>query len=154
MQDIPESEARGLLAGKLICVDFIWDNQIKFSPFTQVGTAGVVNQDGVRQKVLVKIKYYSHPRIKKTGFTFSVFKQNLYGLDRVYQLELKKFPQPLKNAHAKPHEHWGNVRLNAPDEWNSWSFTDALEHFCTVTNIVFQPDIELPELSINQFRLT
>jgi hypothetical protein len=70
---------------------------------------------------------------------FSIFKRNRYGTDRVYQLDVNQGPEPLKDNHRRPHEHWGNRRITGADEWATWGYDELLRYFCTRTGITFLP---------------
>lgn len=145
MLDIPESEAKALLAHGLRCIDCETWIPHKVNKFLSTACAGTLDNQGVSPGIIVVLEYYLHPVTQLKRYKFSVFKQRPYGLDRVYQLEVTQSKKPLKDAHTKPHEHFGDTRTNGDDGWSLWSYDEALNHFCERTKITFEPPIQTPE---------
>lgn len=84
----------------------------------------------------------------KTGvrkFILTVFKQNPYGLDRIYQLEIVQSRRPIKDLHERSHEHMGSSRLPGKESWGGWAFSDVLRYFWQQTNVTFCPPPPDPE---------
>ena len=145
MFDIPESEAKALLDQGSCCINCEPWIPHKIIRFLSTATAGTLDGQGVSQGIIVSLDYYSHPLTQIKRYKFSVFKQRPYGLDRVYQLDVIQSKKTLKDAHAKPHEHFGNTRVTGEDAWSLWGYYDALNYFCERTKITFEPPVQTPD---------
>jgi hypothetical protein len=112
MLDIAESEAKALLSEELRCINCEPWIPHKVSKFLSTASAGTVDSQGINPGIIVTLDYYLHPLTQFKHYKFSVFKQRPYGLDRVYQLEVRQNNKPLRDAHSKPHEHFGDKRTD------------------------------------------
>ncbi|MHB1236378.1 MAG: hypothetical protein ACYCY7_02335 [Gallionella sp.] len=151
MLDIAESEAKVLLSGKLRCINCEPWIPHKVSKFLSTASAGTVDSQGINPGIIVTLDYFLHPLTQIKHYKFSVFKQRPYGLERVYQLDVRQSKKPLRDVHSKPHEHFGDKRTDGDDGWSLWSYYEALEYFCTRTNISFEPPVKTPD---EAFKLT
>lgn len=154
MRDIPRSEAESYFQSQLTCVDIEWDNISSISPFMMEATSGVVDQNGVRKGFIVRLSYYHHPKTKQIRFIFTLLKQNSWGTDRVYQLDILQSAKKLKDAHKASHEHIGDIKQNGNKEWNEWGFDEAINHFTKMTKVNFKPKIGSPEKNYQNFELS
>ena len=150
MRDIPEAEARDLLIDELRCINCEPWVPLKLSKHTSSASAGTLDSQGANTGIQVDLMYYLHPTTQVKRFVFSVYKQRPYGLERIYQLDVRT-QKNLKDSHAKPHEHFGDRRIDGDDSWAVWSYDDALIHFCKSTKIKFEPSVKSPE---DAFKLT
>lgn len=145
MTDIPEAEARALLARQLYCHDIGEWSGWKLQQESVRAGMGLVDEQGLGVRLQVDLLFR---RSKKTGtahYIFTVFKQESYGLQRVYQLEVKQWARPVKDEHMRPHEHWGDSRVVGDKSWATWGFEQIIGYFCQQTGIVFQPAPTDPE---------
>ena len=78
--------------------------------------------------------------------SYLAFKQEAWGLERVYQLDIEQFHKQPKNTHDLPHEHLGDNRIRGEATWSSWTFSEVLQYFTKRTKIVFQPPVKHPEV--------
>jgi hypothetical protein len=145
MRNISEEEARALLSETTCCeCDRDW------APLgTQFGASsmdiGLVDADGVGTQMQVNLCFRRGHKTGIVRYVFTVFKRQVYGKDRVYQLDVTHSRRPLKNAHKKSHEHMGNVRMLGDATWETWTFDDVLAHFCAKANVVMEPKPSHPE---------
>lgn len=102
--------------------------------------------DGSRAGLIVAIDYSYRPNTQTKIYQFGIFRGQLGGRQRVYQLTVKQTRKPIKDQHALPHEHFGDKRLPCPAGSSSWSFDDALAYFAERTNLTFRPQIEDPSV--------
>jgi hypothetical protein len=150
MRNIPEEEARGLVSRPLICADATDWGAVKIQPGTRIIGAGVIDEDGVGAQMYLELIYRHSHKTKITTYMFTLFKRYSYGKERVYQLEVTQTPRRIKDAHEISHEHMGSARSIGDAAWASWGYDEVLAHFCTQTNITFQPAPAHPE----HFQLT
>ncbi|MEJ8811400.1 hypothetical protein WKW77_10015 [Variovorax ureilyticus] len=145
MHDIPEAEARALLANVLFahdCPDWsVW----KVQPGTSQIDMGLVDAAGIGARMQVSLKFHRGPKTNLTHYLFTVYRQEPQGLQRVYQLEVRQWPKPVKSEHMRPHEHWGDKRIQGEQSWASWSYEQVLAYFCEQTRIKFEPVPGHPE---------
>lgn len=145
MNDIPEAEARTLLAKPLKCEDSPSWEPLRIQPDTfQIGV-GVLDEFGIRTGLYVQLNFHRGLKTKSVTYQFSVFKRQPYGLERVYQLEVVQWSRPIKDAHKQSHEHFGDKRTPGDASWDNWQYDDVIKHFCSRTNIQFQPALMHPE---------
>lgn len=145
MNDVEFDEAGRLLGQPLRCEDMPGWRAEKQQPDTRSCSCGLLKADGASARMTVQLL---HRRSHKTGavlYKLGVFLQHSWGLERVYQLEVRQERRPLKDAHARPHEHFGNRRTEGDPSWSKWSFHDALRHFSARTGIVFDPEVQDPD---------
>ncbi|WP_119154170.1 hypothetical protein [Caldimonas tepidiphila] len=146
MQHIPEAEARALLAEPLICEDCPdWEHE-KTQPHSLSTETGLVDADGIRTGLHVKLIFSRSPSTGIVRHIFTVYKRNPWGLTRVYQLEVSKWKkhQP-KDKHQLSHEHIGRSRTEGDASWSHWTYDEIIVHFCRQTNITFKPPLSHPE---------
>jgi len=145
MNDIPKEEALALLNYRMTCEDPGDWEPVKVQPGTSILRAGLVDEDGASTQLQVDLMFR---RTHKTGlltYKFTVFKRQIYGHDRVYQLHIVQSKIKIKDAHALPHEHIGASRELGEAKWATWSYDEVLTHFCLRTNITFLPRPSHPE---------
>ncbi len=53
--------------------------------------------------------------------------------------------KPMRDAHSKSHEHFGDKRTDGDDAWSLWSYYDALNYFSKRTKIIFEPPVQTPD---------
>lgn len=108
-------------------------------------SCGLIDTTGVRKMMLLTMRF---KRSMKTGvvqYQFTIFKRHFRGLDRVYQLDITQWPKPVKDAHQRPHEHMGDMRILGAPSWAIWTYDQAVSHFCLRTNVTFDPPLGHPE---------
>lgn len=93
---IPFEVAKKLLEKPLICRDFGNWIASKKNSYIYEFECGLLDQDEMTCSLHVKFHYFYHPLTKVTSYTLSVFDKQLYGMERVYQLEVKKIKRKLK----------------------------------------------------------
>lgn len=102
MPTVPEAEARRLLDRQLTCEGAtVWLPRNKAQ--TLQIQAGVIDEAGMKTDLFVKLSFNPGSRTRNVRYTFSVFRMNSYGLDRVYQLCVRRESKPETDAHRKPH---------------------------------------------------
>lgn len=146
MNSVSEAEAIALLAVPATCVEIDDWEQLKPQPGTCVCRAGVVDQDGVAKGLIVELLHRRTHKTKSIKYKFTVFKQEAWGLERVYQLDIEQFHKQLKNPHDLPHEHLGGKRVRGDATWSSWTFSEVLRYFTERTKITFQLPVKHPEV--------
>lgn len=138
MPTIPEAEARMLLGRQLKCED-----APDWLPGTTPGAlqiqSGLTDERGVKTDLFVDLRMRRDVLRGDVRYMFSVFRTNLYGLDRVYQLCANLASNRIKNAHGRSHEHFGYLRRAGSAGWQKWGYDEILAYFCTQTKIVFVP---------------
>lgn len=145
MNDLPEEEARALLAEPLYCHEIEDWSDWKLQPGTVQASMGLVDHKGRGVRMQVALWYRKGAKTNLTHHVFTVFKQEPHGLERVYQLEIRQWGKALQDTHQMPHEHWGNARVVGTESWANWSYDQVLAYFCQQTKIVFEPPPEHPE---------
>lgn len=145
MNTLQESEAIALLSQPATCIDIgDWISN-RQQPDTWECTSGVLNAENVRTGLIVELAFRRSQKTQKVHYKFSVFRQTLWGLERVYQLDIQQFKKPLRNAHDVPHEHVGDRRVCGDATWGQWTFHEALQYFTERTKINFSPEVPHPE---------
>lgn len=138
MPTVPEAEARRLLDRQLICEDAtVWLPR-NHAQTLQI-QAGLMDEAGLKTELFIKLSFKPGLRTSDASYTFSVFRMNSYGLDRVYQLYVSRASKRETDAHRKPHEHFGSLRSVGSAAWQKWGYDEVLARFCTQTKIVFMP---------------
>lgn len=145
MNDVDFAEAQRLLGQELRCEDIEDWHPEKLQPDTCSCSGGLLRTDGISAKMLIELIYRRSPKTGMVLYKFSVFLQHPWGLERVYQLDIRKAKRPLKDAHSRPHEHFGNQRVDGDYLWSSWTFTEAMGYFVLRTGIHFEPPANDPE---------
>lgn len=59
--------------------------------------------------------------------------------ERVYQLDINRWPRLPRDQHQHPHERFGQLRGDPQPDWALWNYDDALRHFVQTTSIRFDP---------------
>lgn len=89
---------------------------------------------------------YRHVQKTRTiTYKFTLFKRLPYATERVYQLEVTQTARRMLDTHKLSHEHIGDFRRLGHASWASWEYHDVLAHFCTATNLTFNPVPMHPE---------
>lgn len=145
MNDVAAAEAQDLLSGPLACVDSPGWQLVKMQPGSCFIEVGVLDQKGMNVRLLVQLIFRESPTTHRTTYKFSVFKRQVYGSERVYQLSVEQWPTPIPDAHKHAHEHFGDQRTMIPESWDNWTYEDVLAYFCKRTNISFTPPIPHPK---------
>ncbi|WP_305821347.1 hypothetical protein [Massilia brevitalea] len=145
MKDIPKEEALALLNRRLICEEPDPWVPVKLQPGTTQLRAGLIDQDGASTQLQVELMFRRGHKTGLLTYKFTVFRTQLYGHDRVYQLHVVQSKMKIKDAHALPHEHIGASREPGDASWATWGYDDILKHFCHRTNIEFAPNPNHPE---------
>lgn len=149
LSDIPEDEARQLLAIPSICPGADpWVPREK-PLFGFDAGAGLIDLDGNPRGLYVEMAVSRGRRSQLPHYRFSVYKTGRPHMARVYQLEVTQLPRLPADKHQWPHEHIGRARNIGNADWLRWSYHDALRHFQAATNITFDPTLSDP----NDFRL-
>lgn len=145
MIEIPELDARALLTGELYCLDCPdWSNW-KLQKGTVETGMGLVDSDGIGVQMQVSLRFHRGDKTNLKHHLFTVYKQESYGLVRIYQLEVRQWPKKVKDAHQRPHEHWGDKRFVGDLSWADWTYEQILAYFAQQTRIKFQPNPPHPE---------
>ena len=144
MKDIPESEALAILSQQKFCYDCSWV-PVKTQSFAKEASVGLVDKDGKRIRLLVKLICHMQPTVGLTNYIFTLFSQKITGLERVYQLEIKQYKKIIKSKHQLPHEHIGSKRVDGSDTWARWGYDEALNYYTNKTNITFIPPVSHPD---------
>ncbi|MGF6211804.1 hypothetical protein [Comamonas odontotermitis] len=148
INDIDTQEATNLFAVRRQCLDIEeWIPQ-KSQPNTWVASGGVLNMDETSANLLVELFFRKSQKTGTAWYKFTVFKRNLWGLERAYQLDIEQFTKKI-TPHDLPHEHFGKDRISGERDWANWSFTESLQHFSRRTKINFLPDVEDPHKSFS-----
>jgi hypothetical protein len=138
MPTIPEAEARGLLSQRLICEGAIDWIELNDGETVEIA-AGLMDEAGLKTGLLVSLSFKAGRGTVGPRYTFSVFRMNSYGTDRVYQLCVSRVAKRDKSKHRQPHEHFGSRRNDGSVGWYDWEYEDVLARFCAQTNIAFAP---------------
>jgi len=151
MPTIPEAEARKLLSQRLICEGAIDWVELNDGETVEIA-AGLIDEAGLKAGLLVKLRVRAGRGTGSARYTFSVFRMNSYGMDRVYQLCVSRGAKRDKTRHRKPHEHFGSLRNDGSVGWYDWGFEDVLARFCAQTNIAFAPAPSAPKRTTTGWR--
>lgn len=143
MSDMPFAEACALLAEPKVCVDI--GEWLPERGDRWVCSSGVTDLEGVGTGLMVQLAFRRSAKTRRTQYVFSIFRQKVWGLERVYQLDVVQFAKALKDLHERPHEHMGDHRTPGEAAWAGWSFEEMLQHFCQRTKIEFRPNATHPE---------
>ena len=146
MDDIPESDARNLLRGPLVCQD-VPDWKYGVTELNCTLEGGLIDSMGLATELYVSLKYRRRGKSRLVSYTFSVLRRNRKEVERVYQLTINRTGKPIKDKHRQPHEHIGASRRNGCPEWQEWSYDQVLAYFCAQTNITFVPTPVNPDAS-------
>lgn len=136
MKDIPEIEARSLLAEHTDCVDMGNWQQSRHSSGIFSAECGLL-KNGVFTQLHLDLVHSYNAKTKITHLKFSIFKKTPYGRDRVFQLDINQNPKAFKHVHNRPHCHWGDKRVCGDENWLTWSYDDAITYFIEQTKVRF-----------------
>jgi hypothetical protein len=145
VNDVPEVEARELLALPRTCEDAPDWKFNKLKPGLATMECGLIEADGSSTGLQVHLAVARSTKTKLRTFKFSVFHAQLGGLRRVYQLHITATAHNPKNWHDLAHEHIGTARIPGQSDWLGWAFEDVLQYFCQQANITFIPPMDDPE---------
>jgi hypothetical protein len=145
MQKITHAEALSLIAHPLVCEEINPWIPMKVQPGTAQTGGGLLKRDGTSAGMFVDLYYRSTHRTKITTYKFTLFKRFPNGNERVYQLEVTQTPKRVKDLHKLSHEHMGDARTMGDARWSTWDYDEVLAHFCSMTNIAFEPKPLHPE---------
>lgn len=81
--------------------------------------------------------------IKAEKTTFSLYKKEKSGQTRVVQVDVRN-PFPDYNSKDWPHIHFGSRYEKVSDKTAEITFDTALQHFCTLSNLEFEPPMTDP----------
>ncbi len=145
MKSATEAEARALLAAPSLLQDAPGWQGSRARPWHQAIDCGLLRLDGTRAGLQARLEWsYSRDTSIRT-YQFSIFRAQLYGLQRVYQLTVARFARPTRDAHRLSHEHLGDMRSGAQPAWSEWTFEQTMSYFCQRTNLAIDPPIDDPE---------
>lgn len=145
MNKVSEEEARSLFELPLVCEEC---PEWKYSPGVkgEMSTgAGLLNSHGVGVKLYTDLIFKRSPKTNTVRYIFSVFRRQISGIERIYQLDVMQWARPVRDLHQMPHEHMGTARNIGDDTWSTWNYHDVISRFCSQTNITFLPVINDPE---------
>ena len=145
MNDVPEDEARALLASPLFCDDCGQWRPPKGSKNIHETSCGLLDENGINVRLIVQLIFKRSVKTGLVSFQFSVFRRNPSGLERVYQLDVRGWPRGAPSNHHRPHEHFGDSRAIGNAAWEKWTYDEVMAYFCAATNIVFRPPVPHPE---------
>ena len=112
---------------------------------THTNTFGVMDEVGrTIQGMYVEFDVFLSPNLRITTFVFSLKRKLKRGeTERIYQLEINHAKGIRPTDHRYSHEHYGEPSFKADTSWASASFRDAVQRFCTNTNLTLSS--ELPD---------
>lgn len=148
MHHLSEIEAQAILSKPTVCPDIGPWEPTKAQPDTWSCSSGLVDVDGIRVGCVVELLRNQSRKTRLVRYKLSVFKQTPGFLQRVYQLDITKWPRLPADHHQWPHEHVGALRIDGDAGWLRWQYHDALAHFTSRTNITFRPPIDDPEVFV------
>ena len=146
MNDVPEAEARQLLASPLFCEDFPDWRPPKGTKGVHRVACGLLDSDGVNVRLVADLIFKRSPKTRLVQYKFSVFRRGPSArLERVFQLDVTQWPKGAPSKHHEPHEHFGDNREVGDAAWSKWTYDEVLARFCAMTNITFRPPLPHPE---------
>lgn len=146
MNDVPEAEARRLLANPLYCDDYPDWRPPKGTKGKLQVSCGLLNAEGVNVRLIADLIFSRSPSTRIVRYKFSVFLRGSSArLERVFQLDVSQWPRGAPSEHHRPHQHFGDNRQLGDATWASWTYDEVLERFCATTNITFRPPLPHPE---------
>ena len=143
LYDIPEAEARALLANRYVCEDYDDWAPATAAPEAYMLTCGLLDQDMARTPFYVELYVKVSQKTRLAHYKFSMLRRRPMAA-RIYQLEIRTSPRSLKDRHQRPHEHIGDLSVSGDAAWTNWGFHDVLAQFTSRTNIEFRPGLESP----------
>lgn len=103
---------------------------------TLTNAFGVLDASGKTIKgVTAEFDVFISPNLGQIKMVFSLKRYNLGATDRAYQLEVNLRKDLRPTDHAYSHEHYGEKTFKADTSWAHSSFQDAVNRFCTNTNL-------------------
>lgn len=149
MKDVPEQEARALLARPLSCEDCEdWKPSRTSKGLLEAG-CGLISPEGVHLRLYVDMRFRRTEITSGKFYMFSIFRRQPYGQERIYQLDIRQYPVVPRDEHLLPHEHIGSARETGDAAWSNWNYDQVLAYFCARTNVTFIPLLPHPD----EFRL-
>lgn len=145
MISVTEEEARELLSSPLLLEGPCEFFACKQRPWHHTIEQGLLRTDGTRAGLLAKIEHVIAKSTHLRTFQFSVFRSQLGGPQRVYQLTVTSSKRPMNDLHQLSHEHFGTLRSEPQPQWASWTFEQAMSYFCERCCITIDPPIDNPE---------
>lgn len=149
METVDKSEVQALLSTPHTVEDIGDLLPSKQRPWHQEVECGLLRADEgnlkTRSGLFVRIEYTLSGTTKLRTIQCSVFRSQLGGSQRLYQLTVTSSPKKIKDAHSLSHEHYGSHRSDPQPEWGYWTFEQVLSYFCERTNITFLPPLNNPE---------
>lgn len=120
--------------------------QTRGRPHSVSQAFGLVDADGATITGLtVEFIVYTGKQVKHNKYIFTLWRQDLGGLDRVYQQEIVHRAGLRPTDHAYSHEHIGDRRDTAIPAWGALNFRDAVERFCTRCNLTLTETLPDPD---------
>ena len=143
LYDIPEDEARALLARRYVCEDYGDWASAAAAPEAYLLTCGLLDPDLARTPFYIELYVKISQKTRLAHYRFSMLRRRPLAA-RIYQLEIRTSPHSLRDRHQRPHEHIGNLLICGHTTWIDWGFNDVLARFVGQTKIEFRPDLESP----------
>lgn len=141
LRDVPEDESRAALENPSFCRDATPWVQDRKQPIYRCA-AGLVDAEGNPLGRVAELLVNESVDTGIRRFKFSVFKISAGFQERIYQLDVTRWPRMPADLHARPHERFGQFRGVPQSDWARWTYHEAFEHFVRTTLIDFDP---LPE---------
>lgn len=149
METVDKNEVRAILATPHFAEDIGDLFPTKQRPWHQEVECGLLSQDNAglktRSGLFIRLEYTLSATTKLRTIQCSVFRSQLGGAQRIYQLTITHSPKKIKDLHSLSHEHYGSERSEPRPEWGSWTFERVMAYFCERTNITFVPPVNNPE---------
>ncbi len=143
--DLDHEEALKLFEQARVCEDYDDWAPDKNQRDCWTLTCGVINKGSAsRAGLLVELTFRRSFKTKSIWYKFTVFKQQPWGLERAYQLDILQHAKKI-TTHDMPHEHMGSKRVEGNKKWLDWDFAEVLARFTEQTNIEFNPQVDHPE---------
>ena len=118
MNHVLESDARLFFEHPLICEEYPdWRPSPGLKGEVATG-AGLLDLRGVGLKLYADLIFRRSPKTYTARYIFSVFRRQLSGNERIYQLDVTQWAGPVKDVHQMPHEHMGTARYVGDDTWS------------------------------------
>ena len=112
-------------------------------PHTLSNSFGVTNELGQTIPGLhVEFEVFLSPRLGSTKYVFSLFSTKYGVVERAYQMEVNLRRGLPPNDHRYSHEHYGDRRLAASEDWAYASFPKAVERFCQKCNLKLSQELD------------
>jgi hypothetical protein len=139
MPELPEADARRLLERPLYNGDWTDWKPKSHQSGTVFTSAGIIDESGKRTKLYVELLVRLDAKNKTASYLFTLYRRNLYGIERVYQLSILQCEKLRMDMHSRSHWHMGSGRYLGQVEWDRWSHAEALAYFCREINLTLDP---------------